>query len=116
MAKGLSFSSPNPRAAVESDSDYFATETHCLSLVNRIDGALRAGGRLVLVTGDPPPAPQLLTQALPEATESRYAVVDTQVQVPARLGGSSSAGASVGAESMAPAARPRMRRRGILIR
>jgi hypothetical protein len=76
MIKGLSSSSPNPRAAAESDSDYFATETHCLSLVNRIDGALRAGGRLVLVTGDPPPAPQLLIQVLPEATESHYAVVD----------------------------------------
>jgi hypothetical protein len=76
MMKGLSSSFPNPRAAAENDSDYFATETHCLSLVNRIDGALRHKGRLVLVTGDPPPAPQLLTQALPESTGSHYAVVD----------------------------------------
>jgi hypothetical protein len=61
--------------AAEGQSDYFATESHYLSLANRIAGALRGGG-IVLVTGDPPPVPHLLSQALRKTTRSRPAVVD----------------------------------------
>jgi hypothetical protein len=76
MIKGLSSSSPNALDAAESDSDYFATETHYLSLVHRIDASLRTDGSLVLVTGNPPPASDLLIQALRNSTQSRYLVID----------------------------------------
>ena len=60
----------------EEDSDYFATEAHYLSLAYRIIAALRAGGGSVLVTGDPPAAPRLLSQALRKSAGSGYAVID----------------------------------------
>jgi hypothetical protein len=76
MIKGLLSSSPNALDAAESDSDYFATETHYLSLVHRIDVSLRTDGRLVLVTGNPPPASDLLIPTLRKSTQSRYLVID----------------------------------------
>jgi hypothetical protein len=75
MIKIPSSSSPNALVATESDSDYFATETHYLSLVNRIDASLRTDGSFVLVTGDPPPASDLLIRALRESTHSHSAVI-----------------------------------------
>src|ERR1700746_3994265 len=76
MIKGHLSSSPNALDAAESDSDYFATETHYLSLVHRIDASLRTDGSLVLVTGNPPPASDLLIPALRKSTQSRYFVID----------------------------------------
>jgi hypothetical protein len=76
MIKGLFSSSPNALDAAESDSDYFATETHYLSLVHRIDASLRTDGSLVLVTGNPPPASDLLISVLRKSTQSRYFVID----------------------------------------
>ena len=76
MINSLSSSSPNALDTAESDSDYFATETHYLSLVHRIDASLRTDGSLVLVTGNPPPASDLLIPALRKSTQSRYLVID----------------------------------------
>jgi hypothetical protein len=76
MIKGLLSSSPNALDAAESDSDYFATETHYLSLVHRIDASLRTDGSLILVTGDPPPASDLLIPALRKSIQSRHLVID----------------------------------------
>jgi hypothetical protein len=55
--------------------DYFATETHYLSLAARIVAALRRGSSLVLVVGDPAPNPVLLSQALARAAAWRYAII-----------------------------------------
>ena len=76
MINSLSSSSPNALDTAESDSDYFATEIHYLSLVHRIDASLRTDGSLVLVTGNPPPASDLLIPALRKSTQSRYLVID----------------------------------------
>jgi hypothetical protein len=60
----------------EEDSDYFATEAHYLSLAHRIVAAFRDSGGLVLVTGDPPAIPRLLSQALRKSSLSRHVVID----------------------------------------
>ena len=46
-----------------------------MSLAGRILAALQGGGSFVLVTGDPPASPHLLSQALGKATVSRLAVI-----------------------------------------
>jgi len=77
MIPACSYCSREAAVAAAGRSDYFATETHYLSLANRIVAALRAAdGSAVLVTGDPPPIPHLLSEALRKATLSRAAVVD----------------------------------------
>jgi hypothetical protein len=63
-------------APAEEDPDYFATEAHYLSVAHRIAAALRDGGGFVLVTGDPPAIPHLLSQALRKSSLSRHAVID----------------------------------------
>lgn len=68
--------SPSAFPGAETGPDYYATEAHYLSLARRIVAALGAGGTFVLVTGDPPPGPYQISQALREATESRRAVID----------------------------------------
>lgn len=60
--------------AVERGSDYLATETHYLSVAGRIAPALRERASFVLVAGDPPPDPQLLSQALRRSAELGYTV------------------------------------------
>ena len=62
--------------ASEAGPDYYATEAHYLSFARRIAAALGAGGTFVLVTGDPPPGPHQISQALRKATASRHAVID----------------------------------------
>jgi hypothetical protein len=64
-------STSSPAAAVP----YFATETHYLSLAGRLAAALQ-DRRLVLVTGDPPADPQLLSEALRKVTQARRMVID----------------------------------------
>jgi hypothetical protein len=76
MIRAASSPSRDALTAAEGDSDYYATEIHYLSLANRIVAALRAGGSFVLVTGDPPAGPHLLSQALRKSTQSRHAVID----------------------------------------
>jgi hypothetical protein len=68
--------SPDASPAAEAGPDYYATEAHYLSFARRIAAALRAGGTFFLVTGDPPPGPHQISQALRKATESRHAVID----------------------------------------
>ena len=65
-----------PAVTAEEHSDYFATEPHYLSLAKRILTALPPGGSFVLVTGDPPAVPQLLSRALRKSTWSRHTVID----------------------------------------
>jgi hypothetical protein len=76
MTSAASPSSPHVVAAFEAGGDYFATETHYQSIARRIIGALRGGGSFVLVTGDPPASPQLLSQALGRSTASSHAVIN----------------------------------------
>jgi len=76
MIRAASSPAPEAFAAVEGSSDYFATETHYLSLAHRIVAALRAAGGFVLVTGEPPAVPRLLSQALRKSARSRDAVID----------------------------------------
>jgi hypothetical protein len=64
-------STSSPAAAVP----YFATEAHYLSLAGRLAAALQ-DRRLVLVTGDPPADPQLLSEALRKVTQARHMVID----------------------------------------
>jgi hypothetical protein len=58
--------------ATEASSDYFSSHQHYASLARRIDAALRSGGRLVLITGDPPPNSQALSEALASVATVRY--------------------------------------------
>lgn len=76
MIRAASSPAPEAFAAVEGGSDYFTTETHYLSLAHRIVAALRAAGGFVLVTGEPPAVPRLLSQALRKSARSRDAVID----------------------------------------
>ncbi len=54
---------------------YLASEPHYLSVAGRILAALRGKGTLVLVTGDPPANPELLSQALRKLGGSRHGVI-----------------------------------------
>src|SRR4029077_2070584 len=60
------------RRATEASSDYFSSHQHYASLARRIDAALRPGGRLVLITGNPPPNSQALSEALASVATVRY--------------------------------------------
>jgi hypothetical protein len=60
-----------PRAT-EAASDYFSSHQHYASLARRIDAALRSGGSLVLITGNPPPNSQALSEALASVATVRY--------------------------------------------
>jgi hypothetical protein len=62
-------------ATAEPGFDYFATEAHYLSLAGRLAAASR-DRRLVLVLGDPPANPQLISEALRKVTQGRRAVID----------------------------------------
>jgi hypothetical protein len=84
--------SPDFCPAAEAGPDYYETEAHYLSLARRIVAALGAGGTFVLVTGDPPPGPHPLSQALRNATESRHAVIDIDRRPELTLGQVSRAG------------------------
>ena len=67
----MTSSTSSPAAAVP----YFATEAHYLSLAGRLAAALQ-DRHLVLVTGDPPADPQLLSEALRKVTQARRVVID----------------------------------------
>src|SRR5215471_18144206 len=55
--------------------DYFADEQHYGSVAGRVIGELRQGGRIALVTGDPPINPLSLATALIEATSGKHTVL-----------------------------------------
>ena len=57
-----------PFAVGQAGYDYFADEQHYRSLADRVLAGLRQGGRIVLVTEDPPVNPSRLAAALTEAT------------------------------------------------
>jgi hypothetical protein len=65
----------NRAAAAEEASGYFASEPHYLSVAGRVLAALGGKGGFVLVTGDPPADPQLLSQALRKVAGLRYRVI-----------------------------------------
>jgi hypothetical protein len=53
----------------------FETESNYSSLAHRIVAAVPGGSGFILVTGDPPASPQLLSQALSKATKPRYPII-----------------------------------------
>ena len=60
-------------ALPKAGSDYFTTVAHYQSFASRIIAAL-GGFTVVVVTGDPPPIPQILYTALTAGAASQYAV------------------------------------------
>ena len=64
----------NPSAIAEPGSDYFATEAHYLSLARRL-AAASGDRRLVLVTGDPPADPNLISEALRNVMQGDRVVI-----------------------------------------
>ena len=64
-----------PFAAGQAGYDYFADEQHYRSLADRVLAGLRQGGRIVLVTGDPPVNLSSLAAALTEATAGKHTVL-----------------------------------------
>jgi hypothetical protein len=60
-------------ALPEAGSDYFTTAAHYQSFASRTIAAL-SGFTVVVVTGDPPPIPQILYTALTAGAASQYAV------------------------------------------
>src|ERR1700730_15699016 len=67
-ARSYAFASP------EAGSDYFTTVAHYQSVAARIIAAL-GGFTAVVMTGDPPPIPQILYTALTAAAASQYRVI-----------------------------------------
>jgi hypothetical protein len=64
----------NPSANAERGSDYFATEAHYLSLARRL-AAASGDRRLVLVTGDPPADPKLISEALRNVMQGHRVII-----------------------------------------
>ena len=64
-----------PFAGGQAGYDYFADEQHYRSLADRVLAGLRQGGRIVLVTGDPPVNLPSLAAALTEATAGKHTVL-----------------------------------------
>src|SRR5260370_26201935 len=64
-----------PFAVGQAGYDYFADEQHYRSLADRVLAGLRQGGRIVLVTGDPPVNLSSLAAALTEATAGKHPVL-----------------------------------------
>jgi xanthine/CO dehydrogenase XdhC/CoxF family maturation factor len=62
-------------ATPHAGEDYFATEAHYLSLAGRLVAALRRGSVFVVLTGDPPPDPLVLSRVLEIAAAWWYAVI-----------------------------------------
>jgi hypothetical protein len=62
-------------ATPHAGEDYFATEAHYLSLAGRLVAALRRGSVFVVLTGDPPPDPLVLSRVLEIAAAWWYAII-----------------------------------------
>lgn len=68
--------SPTALVAIGERSDYVASAAHYAAVARRIVAALRGGSRpFVLVTGDPPVDPQVLSEALGNVAGSGYAAI-----------------------------------------
>jgi hypothetical protein len=88
--------------AVEPRSSYFASKTHYESLARRILAVIRAGGRFILITGDPPADPQYLSQALGNLGGSGYAIIDIHCEPELRGKGLDGAAPILGGSGTAP--------------
>jgi TPR repeat protein len=64
-----------PFAVGQAGYDYFADDQHYRSLADRVLAGLPQGGRIVLVTADPPVNPSRLAAALTEATAGKHTVL-----------------------------------------
>ena len=64
-----------PFAVDQAGYDYFADDQHYRSLADRVLAGLRQGGRIVLVTADPPINPSRFAAALTEATARKHTVL-----------------------------------------
>ena len=64
-----------PFAVDQAGYDYFADDQHYRSLAERVLAVLRQGGRIVLVTADPPINPSRFAAALTEATARKHTVL-----------------------------------------
>jgi hypothetical protein len=62
--------------APAASTDFFFTDAHYQSLAGRIIAAVHDGARFILVTGDPPVSPRLLSQALGKVARQRHSVID----------------------------------------
>jgi TPR repeat protein len=67
----------SPRSS-EVGANYFETEPHYTALAGRIIIALRGGRNFVVVTGDPPASPRLLSQALSKLAAASGAVINVR--------------------------------------
>jgi hypothetical protein len=63
-------------ATLAASSDFFATGAHYESLAGRIVAAVRDRSRFILVTGDPPVSPHLLSDALSKVAWPHHTVRD----------------------------------------
>jgi hypothetical protein len=63
-------------ATLAAGSDFFATDAHYESLGGRIVAAVRDRSRFILVTGDPPVSPHLLSAALSKVAWPHHTVSD----------------------------------------
>jgi hypothetical protein len=88
--------------AVEPRSSYFAGKTHYESLARRILAVVRAGGRFILITGDPPADPQYLSQALGNLGGSGYAIIDIRCGPELRVKGLEGAAPILGVPGTVP--------------
>jgi hypothetical protein len=68
-----------PFAGRQAGYDYLADEQHYRSLADRVLAGLRQGGRIVLVTGDPPVNLSSLAAALTEVTAGKHTVLRLRV-------------------------------------
>jgi hypothetical protein len=62
-------------AVGQAEYDYFADDQHYRSLADRALAGLRQGGRILLVTADPPVNPSRLAAVLTEATAGKHTVL-----------------------------------------
>jgi hypothetical protein len=67
----------SPRSS-EVNFNYFETEPHYTALAGRIIIALRGGRNFVVVTGDPPASPRLLSQALSKLAAASRTVINVR--------------------------------------
>ena len=68
-----------PFAVGRAGFDYFADQRHYSSLAGRVVAGLWHGGRIALITGEPPISPLSLATALTEATAGKHRLSNGQL-------------------------------------